>query len=55
MNHRNQDPASGAIKQVKKAYKKPELRKHGRVSRITTGGSGTLQEMMMMTATMRFP
>lgn len=42
-------------KPLKKRYRKPELRKHGRIARITTGGSGVSQEMMMMTSMMMFP
>lgn len=34
----------------KRNYRKPRLRKHGRISRITASGSGAMQEMgaMMM-------
>ena len=44
------------MKRIKKKwYKKPELRKYGRVNRVTAGGSGPMVEMMMMTAMMRDP
>ncbi len=35
-------------KRQRKSYKKPVLTNHGRITQLTTGGSGMMQEMAMM-------